>query len=735
MISLSKDEFKDFISIYHKLRRCYPDLLTVQEFATIKEIWLNVMRISDGEVCRDEFGFHPLIESVKTVDALCAGIAPDKSMIVAIMLFKLGHKVLENPQFIATFGEEPYMMVERLHKVATLYGKQTSIADENFSKLLMAFAQDIRVIIIMIVNKLVLMRAINHHPDEASVKKVALESALLYAPIAHRLGLYKIKGELEDLSLKYSNRDIFMRIARKLNESKKRRDEYIANFIAPVKTALEKEGLKFEIKGRTKSIFSIWNKMRKQNNDVENIYDLFAIRIILDTPLERERRECWLAYSIVADMFQPNPARFKDWISIPKSNGYESLHTTVAGPEGKWVEVQIRTKRMDEVAEKGVAAHWRYKGLKSENELDVWMNRVREILETADQTRLERMRNLDVELYSKEIYVFTPKGDLFKLPQGATVLDFAFAIHSNLGCKCIGGKVDGATKKLNAKLNSGDTVEILSSANQQPKLDWVQYVVTAKAKNKIRQAVKEIENKTSNYAKELLHRRFKNRKIEIDDGQLMKLIKRLGFKTVSEFFGEIADGRLDVNNVIDRYTTLEASKDLVGEKISAEDFMLQKYHDEEQKGSGDSDVLVIGDNISKLNYRLSKCCNPIYGDSVFGFISSEGVVKIHRTTCPNADNIRTKYPYRIISVRWSGKQGSQLSAIIKVIGYDDIGIVTNISSIINKEPDVSLREIDIKSNDGLFHGILTVGVKDFESLNNVIKKIKTVKGVKDVSRS
>lgn len=730
----SDKQIKEFTGDCRYLLENYADLLTPDDVAGLKSLWRKAT--ADEILPPDEFGFYPLVESVATVRALCENVSPDRNMALAILLNRLYSAGKAGESEIASlWGDDVAMMVCRLEKVTSLYGRKSSIADENFSKLMMALAQDIRVIIIMILDRLVMMRAINHHPTESLVKSMALEAALLYAPIAHRLGLYKIKGELEDLSLKYSNREIFMRIAHKLAETKASRDRYIADFIAPVKAALEKEGLSFEIKGRTKSIYSIWNKMRKQNNDVENIYDLFAIRIILDVPTERERRECWTAYSIVADMFQPNPARFKDWLTIPKSNGYESLHTTVAGPGGKWVEVQIRTKRMDEIAEKGVAAHWKYKGQKSQGTLDTWMARVREILETSDETRLERMKNLDMDLYSKEIYVFSPRGDLYKLPDGASVLDFAFSIHSRLGCQCMGAKVNGKSRKINHKLKNGDTVEVLTAANQMPKLDWLSFVVTTKARNKIRQTVKEQENKTSEYARELLQRRFKNRKIELEESVLMKVIKKLGFKTVTDFYSEISSERLGIDDVITAYEEIEQKKAQVAEKSqSAEAFSLQASGDGESSPDA-KDVVVIGENITGINYKLAKCCSPVYGDDVFGFISSEGVIKIHRTNCPNALNIRDRYPYRLIATRWSGKQGSQFSTVIKVIGNDDIGIVTNISSIINKEPDVALRRIDIQSEDGMFHGMLMLGVRDTQALANIIKKIKTVKGVKNVERS
>lgn len=674
--------------------------------------------------------------SIMTAAELCRNIAPDRSMVAAVLLYPLyqsGGISLEN--IAGDCDQDVAALVEGLAKVQDLYSRHGVVASENFRNLMLTLARDIRVIIIMIVDRLVVMRAINHHPDEAMVHQTALESSYLYAPLAHRLGLYKIKGELEDLSLKYTNRDMFTRIAVKLNATKRSRDAYIESFIKPVKEALLRQGLKFEIKGRTKSIYSIWNKMMKQHNDVEQIYDLFAIRIILDVDAEHEKSQCWTAYSVVTDMYQPNPARLKDWLSVPKSNGYESLHITVLGPQDKWVEVQIRSRRMDEIAETGVAAHWKYKGIKSENDLDAWMNHVRDILEDSEAGPMGLMRNLNMDLYSKEVFVFTPKGDLYKLPLGATLLDFAFQIHSRIGCSCVGGRVNGRSCRINYQLRSGDTVEVLTSSSQQPKLDWLSIVVTSKARNKIRQTVNEINNRRAELAKELLQRRFKNRKIETEESVLMKVIKKLGYKTVTDFYNAIADDQLDVNDVISTYESLEAPAESNTETRSAEEFLFQGPSNEESFTGGADDVLVIGDGVKGVNYKLAKCCNPIYGDDVFGFVSSEGVIKIHCRSCPNAPHILERYPYRIITTKWSGKAGTHFVSTLSVVGSDDIGIVTNITSIISKESRSSLRSISIDSHDGLFHGFLVVGVESKRVLDELIKKISTVKGVKNVQRT
>ena len=725
------EEKKEMLALSRQLLAHTREIQERDDFKRIRHI------ISDGikqnHYRRDRYGINPTIHNLNTAMLLCDKISPDRNMIIAILLFNLCKtEFIPTEELVKEWGDDIAKLIRGLLKVSTLYSKQAAVESDNFRKLLLTFAEDIRVIIIMIVDRRALMRTINHHPNEKMVHDVAYESNYLYAPLAHRLGLYAIKSELEDLSLKYTNRKTYTDIAHKLNETKVKRDQYIAEFIKPIREKLDATGLKYEIKGRTKSIYSIWNKLKKQKNDIDHIYDLFAIRIIIDTTTEKEKSDCWLAYSVITDMYQPNPSRMKDWLSIPKSNGYESLHITVYGPGDRWVEVQIRTKRMDLIAEKGLAAHWKYKGIKSEGDLDTWMNNVRDILEAAETGPMELMKNMKMDIYDKEVFVFTPKGDLYKLPLGASLLDFAFHIHSKLGMTCTGGKVNGKNQKLNYKLKSGDTVEILTSTAQAPKLDWLAFVVTSKARNKIRQTVHEMNNRSATLGKELLERRFKNRKIELNESSLMKVIKKLGYKTVTDFYDAIADESLDINNVITEYEGLDKKIPDAAEIRSAEEFQLMTAADDD---STSSDVLVIGDDIKGINYRLSKCCNPIYGDDVFGFISAEGVIKIHRHDCPNATNIREKYPYRLITTRWSGKLGQQFGATLRIVGNDDLGIVTSITSIINKERDTSLRSISIDSNDGIFQGFLVVGVNDTVALNNLIKKLKTVKGVKDVQRS
>lgn len=675
-------------------------------------------------------GLDRAIYVLRTARLFAESIDPDRNILLALLLEPfVADGVIAGAEVSERWGDDVAHLIAGYDKVIR-YGRLNSAVNaDNFRGLLLSLAEDIRVIIMMIVRNLVVMRMINHHPDQAWVVSVAFEASCLYAQLAHRLGLYAIKGELEDLALKYTNRDIYTQISRKLNETKRAREAYIAAFIAPVREKLLSAGLKFEIKGRTKSISSIWAKIKKQKVDMQHIYDLFAIRVIIDTPREKEKSDCWLAYSIVADMYTANPARMKDWISIPKSNGYESLHATVMGPESKWVEVQFRTKRMDLVAEKGLAAHWRYKGIKGD-ETDQWMNNIRDILETAEAGPMELMKNMRSDAYGQEVFAFTPKGDLFRLPAGSIVLDFAFHIHSNVGSHCVGAVVNGHHEKITYKVKNGDTVEILTSATQTPKQDWLNIVVTSKARNKIRQTLNEEKLKLAELGKELLERRARNRKLDIDESLMMRLIKKRGYKFANDFFADLGEGKEDVNRFLTAYAELAAPEEEV-ERVSAGEFKLagQQHHE------GSSEVLIIGEkSIKGLSYKFAKCCQPVYGDDVFGFISSDGTVKIHKTDCPNARNIRERYPYRLIATSWSGEAGELLPVSLRVVGTDDIGIVTNITSLISKEPRMALRSISVDSHDGIFQGYLVINVSEAMQLNNLIRKIKTIRGVKDVSR-
>lgn len=733
-VFFTPDEHKQLIALYKRLLQLSGDTLQKDDCSNLKRHLVKVM--SEENIPRNAFGMNPVIKDMQTAVIVAEEIGMRRASILGIMLHEsVKYHLCTLDEIKQKYGEDVAGIIRGLVKINELYAKSPTIESENFRNLLLSFAEDMRVILIMIADRVNLMRQIKESPNEKARLEVANEAAFLYAPLAHKLGLYKLKSELEDLWLKYTQHDIYYHIKEKLNATKQARDRYIDAFIKPVKEKLEAAGLKFHIKGRTKSIHSIYQKMKKQGCPFEGVYDLFAIRVILDSPIDKEKQECWQAYSIVTDMYLPNPKRLRDWLSVPKSNGYESLHITVMGPEGKWVEVQIRTERMDEIAEKGLAAHWRYKGIKGESGLDEWLNSIRETLENTDND-MEAIDQFKLDLYKDEVFVFTPKGDLYKLPQGATVLDFAFAIHTSLGCRCIGAKVNGRNVQLKQVLNSGDQVEITTSSAQTPKRDWLNFVSTSKAKTKIRQALKELVARQTQFARETLERKFKNRKIEYDEAVLMRLIKKLGYKTVTDFYQDIANEKRDINDTIERYIEMLKRETEQREDISyrsAEGFNMQQ-----QIGDKDyykDDVLVIDKNLKGIDFSLARCCNPIYGDEVFGFVTISGGIKIHRTDCPNAPEMKARFPYRIVRARWAGKsRGKQYPITLRIVGHDDIGIVTNITSIINKEENIQLRSISIDSHDGLFSGMLTVMVDDTSKLEALIKKIKTVKGVKQINR-
>ncbi|WP_290101702.1 RelA/SpoT family protein [Parabacteroides goldsteinii] len=719
----TEEERKDFFSKYRQLVRSLYSFLHREDIRKMRELMQRVVALD----CygRDKNGINGLIRNINTALIATTEIGLKRTSVIALLLYRpVLKKVITLEEVEKTFDADVTLIIQRLLKTSDLYARNTAVNSENFHHLLFSFAEDVRVILIMIADRLCLMR-LGKQLKEDDRLRLATEASYLYAPLAHRLGLYKIKSELEDLSLKYTDPKQYDFIKKKLNETKRSRDIYIAEFIAPIKKKLQEAGLQFDIKGRTKSIHSINNKLKKQKIEFEGIYDLFAIRVVLDTPLKKERSECWQVYSIITDMYQPNPNRMKDWISIPKTNGYESLHITVMGPQNKWVEVQIRTRRMDEIAERGLAAHWKYKGVKAESGLDEFLNTVRAALEEKENNPLDLMQDFKMDLYKDEIYVFTPTGELIKLAKGATVLDFAFAIHSKLGCKCVSAKVNEKNVPIKYVLNNGDTVSVVTSPTQTPKRDWLNIVVTSKARVKIKQALREETAKAVDFAKEMLQRRFKNRKIEMEEPHLMRYIKKKGFKTVTDFYIEIAEERLDPNNVIDEYQEFvrkETETNDRSETRSAGEYITTT---EVEEISTNKDVLVIDKNLTGIEYKLAKCCNPIYGDEVFGFVSTQGI-KIHRMDCPNAQEMFSRFGYRIIRAKWSGKGDNGYVVTLRVVGRDDIAI--------GKENGGTLRSLNIDSVDGIFQGNFAVLVRDTNSLNMLVKKIKSVKGVKTVDR-
>jgi GTP pyrophosphokinase len=683
-------------------------------------------------MARDVFGLHPMVTDALTAQIIATEISLSRAAILGVMLNRLvvsGQLTIE--AIDEEFGHDVATIIHGLARINELYEKNPIIESENFRQLLISFAEDMRVILIVIASRVCVMRNIKDAEDDDARRRVASEAAYLYAPLAHKLGLYKLKSELEDLSLKYLEHDAYYHIKEKLNATKKSRDAYIKRFIGPVEERLTAAGLKFHMKGRTKSIHSIWQKMKRQKCPFEGVYDLFAIRVILDSPLEREKQDCWQVFSIITDMYQPNPKRMRDWLSIPKSNGYESLHITVLGPEQKWVEVQIRTERMDEIAEKGLAAHWRYKGVKgSKGAIEDWLQNIRGALEAGDDMML--MDQFKMDLKDEEVFVFTPKGDLFKLPQGATVLDFAYAIHTKVGNKCTGGRIGGKMVTLRHVLQSGEQVEIMTHANQVPKQDWLKVAQTSRARSKIRQALKEMAATQAAYAKEELERKFKNRKIDIDEPTLMHTMTRLGYRVVTEFYKALSEGELDLNQVMEAYLSQQRHDrgEVTVQQTSAEAYTIR----EDPAVSLKTDVLVIDNNMQGIDYTLARCCHPVYGDEVFGFLTAGGGIKVHRRDCPNAPALRQRYGYRIIDARWAGKGNSQYGITLRIVGNDDLGIVNNITSIISKDEKILLRSISIDSHDGLFSGTLTIMLDDTTRLKQLIQKLTNVKGVKVVER-
>lgn len=681
-------------------------------------------------ITRDVFGLHPVLTSLQTACIIVDEIGLRRDSVIATLLY--GCLADDYDNIAKTFGDNVARIVHGLAKIQKLYEKNPVVESDNFRNLLLSFAEDMRVILIMIADRVNIMRQIRDTNNEEARHEVSEEASYLYAPLAHKLGLYTLKSELEDLSLKYLEHDIYYMIREKLNETKASRDAYITSFIEPLERRLEEAGLKFHIKGRTKSIHSIWQKMKKQKCGFEGIYDLFAIRVILDAPFEKEKQQCWQVYSIVTDMYQPNPRRLRDWLSVPKSNGYECLHITVLGPDKKWVEVQIRTERMDDIAEHGLAAHWRYKGIKGGGQMDEWLANIRSALEAGDN--LQVMDQFRMSLQPEDVYVFSPRGDIFKFPAGATILDFAYRIHSKIGNTCTGGRINNKAVPMREKLHSGDTVEVVTQASQTPKRDWLNIATTTKAKSKIRLALKETQAKDSLYAKEMLERRFKNKKVDIEENIMGHLIKKMGFKEVSDFYKQIADGKLDPNDVIASYLEmrdhLQNNKDK--EARPAEEFNFENRDEEMLRDN--EDVLTIDQNLKGIDYQLAPCCNPIYGDAIFGFVTVSGGIKIHRCDCPNAVEMRRRFGYRIVKARWSGKGQSKYAITLRIIGNDDIGVVSNITNIISKDEKIVMRSINIDSNDGLFSGNLTIQIEDTARLQALIKKLRGVKGVKQIER-
>ncbi|MBP5306720.1 MAG: bifunctional (p)ppGpp synthetase/guanosine-3',5'-bis(diphosphate) 3'-pyrophosphohydrolase [Paludibacteraceae bacterium] len=731
----TKAEQQELVHLYWRILHATGGQMSAQDLRQIQDLLRQTIdRKRKDEICQEKL--NPIIKDLNTVYLTVSEIGMGRATVLSVLVFEaLREGVMQEPDVEPRFGRDVAVIVRGLLKAHELYRKNVAIESENFRKLLLTFAEDIRVVFILIAEHVYIMRNLEKY-DEDQRHRIARESAYLYAPMAHRMGLYKMKTELEDLSLKWLSPDIYNEISARLTETKDVREKYIADFIAPLREQLRQAGFDFEIKGRTKSIYSIWNKIKKKGTPFENIYDIFAVRVILNSVPEREKADCWQVYSIVTDKYQPNPKRLRDWLSIPKSNGYESLHTTVMGPEGRWVEVQIRTRRMDEIAVKGLAAHWKYKGIKSEQGMEDWLKNLREILENPEKNAVDFMDDFRLDLYDDDVFVFTPGGELKKLKQGSTVLDFAFNIHSAIGCRCVGAKVNGKNVPIRHVLSNGDQVEVLTSQNQMPKSSWLEYVVTGKAKTKIKQVLRELATKDAELGKEMLERKLRNWKVEYEESDYMRSIRKAGFKTVTEFYQGVAHGTVDLQRFREMIETERQTSSEQPTEHSAAEFIHADLNEEMEIGKHgvSDDVLVIDKDLTGIEYKLAKCCNPIYGDKVFGFVSALGGIKIHRVTCPNAPQMISRYGYRVVKARWSGKGGSQYAVSLRVTGKDDIGIVTNISSLISKHPKVTLRSISVDSGDGVFSGQVTVLVSNLADCEELVRRIEAIRGVTGVTR-
>ena len=627
------------------------------------------------------------------------------------------------------FGKKVASIIDGLTKISGVFDASSSLQAENFRKMLLTLAEDVRVIIIKLADRLHNMRTLDSM-ERTKQLKIASETLYLYAPLAHRLGLNTIKSEMEDLSLKYTEPLLFAEIVQKLKDTQAERARYIHRFSSPIREALHDQKFKFRIFGRPKSVYSIWNKIKKKGVPFEEVYDLFAIRIIIDSSMEQEKADCWRVYSLVTDSYYPNPDRLRDWISTPKANGYEALHTTVMGPNGQWVEVQIRSERMNEVAEKGYAAHWKYKqgGHSEDDPLEEWLRKIRASLENPDSNALDFIDDFKLNLFAEEIFVFTPKGEMKSLPVNSTALDFAFDIHSQVGAKCIGAKVNHKLVPLSHKLNSGDQVEILTSGKQTPKADWLTYVVTAKAKSAIKILLKEERNKQAAEGREILKRKMSHLKIDFTEENIHRIATFLKLQDAQELFYRAALERV-TNKELKEYLDSKDEKTngaVQNQAPSLEDLV--------SKARGKQDTLTIGDNMDNLEYKLSPCCSPIPGDDVFGFITVHDGIKIHRVNCPNAIELMSNHAYRIVKAKWTSQKLISFLAGIKITGIDKIGLVNKLTQIISKELNVNMRSISFDTNDGTFEGTIMVFVHDTTHLTALIKKIEKVDGVIKVTR-
>ncbi len=728
---LPESNKKAIINKYRGLLRVCRNCIRTEDLKDIRKAF-NIALNAHVEKKRDSgdpYIYHPVAVARIAVEEIGLGAT---SVIAALLHETIREDANSLRDIEKNFGKPVRNIVEGLTKMSGLSAMNTSVQAENFRKLLLTLSTDVRVILLKLADRLENMRNLESSSAERQMQ-ASSETFFLYAPLAHRLGLYSIKSEMEDLSMKYTNPDIYEDIQDKLKNTTTARNRFIREFTTPVKHELSRQGFNFEIKGRTKSVYSIWNKMKKQQAEFREVYDIFAIRIILETDLNREKADCWRVYSIVTDFYQPNTNRLRDWISVPKSNGYESLHTTVVGQGGKFVEVQIRTRRMDDIAEKGLAAHWKYKGDSPDRVLGEWLSHIREIIENPEASALEFVDNFKLNLYSEEVFVFTPKGDLKRFPAGATVLDFAFDIHSEIGSTCVGAKVNGKNVPIKQILQNGDQISILTSKNQKPKIDWLNWVITAKARTNIKQSLKEERQVDSDSGKELLDRRLKNWKIDFPDRIKTKILKHYKVRTSFDFYYLIGSGRIEPADV--KEVILKLYKKDKDPFFPAADSGLQSTAIVESRHEKASDILIIDESLDNIDYKFAPCCNPVYGDQVFGFVSVSDGIKIHRISCPNAPSMLSRYDYRVVKAEWaSSTEGSSFQVMIKLSGIDEVGIVNKISDVVSKDLKMTLRSISIDNKDGLFEGVIRVIVKNKAQLDLLLNKLLRVKSILKATR-
>ena len=727
-----EEEKKEILRRYRGLLRAAKHSKSREDRKTIRKAFDLALDLHSDQRRKsgEPYIYHPI--SVARVVAGELGL--DTTSIVCALL----HDTVEDTNLTldeveTIFGVKVRNIVDGLTKMSGVFEPGTSAQAENFRKMLLTLSNDVRVILIKLADRLDNMRTLEFmRPDKQ--QKIASETLYMYAPLAHRLGLYAIKTELEDLSLKYKEAEDYELINSRLRKTKDVRARFIRSFCAPIKRSLDEAGLKYSIKGRPKSIFSIWNKMQKQGVSFEEVYDVFAVRIVIETDREKEKSEIWRSYSIVTDYYQPNPDRLRDWISLPKANGYESLHTTVMSPSGKWVEIQIRSERMDHVAEKGFAAHWRYKeGGESTvggDQIDKWLTQIRDVLDSENEDAIEFIDELAMDLQSNDIFVFTPHGDMITLPQGATTLDFAFKVHTKVGEKCLGGKVNHKLVPLSYQLSSGDQIEILTNKRQRPKEEWLKFVVTSHARNKIRHALKEDTRKRASEGRITVEKWMKKVQIHTTTENTESLYRKLKLTSAQELYHEVAVGYVKLDELKfkvkqGKFVWPKGPKPGTSPKTAVATKFVKSQKE---------DTLLIGENLQKIDYTLAGCCNPIPGDDVFGFITVSGGIKIHRENCSNATNMLSKYAYRMMKARWSSKAAQQFEVKLQFTGIDDLGLVNQITQIISEDMEVNMRAISMETHDGIFRGFVSVLIMNKSHLEDLITKLKNVSGVHSVER-